>query len=944
MTIPVPLDRISAPSAKATLVGRVLENLRHKGDQAFLRILDAELKAEEISFRDFFLRALVTASLYDRFRVARGAKVILILSNPRDVFFAFAGALLTGRVPIVSAHPSSKLPLADFSRTLLPLIDNAEPALIVGDPEICAYVSASIGRRVASLDDIVVPKTLPQAVNAGNPALFIQYSSGTTGAKKGVMISEEQLLWQIDAYAAEIALAEDDHIVSWLPYYHDMGLLTALLLPLVTGTTTTIMSPFDWVKNPLAVLRAVSQYRGTLMWLPNFSYNFLAHAASRAKNLELELSSLRGVVNCSEPVSAASHELFLRTFSPYGLRSSALAVSYAMAETTFAVTSGGFARPLRRDHIDRTHLRLGEATRAGTHTVVSSGRALPGTEVRIFDAGGAVLGARHLGEIGVRSPSLMSGYFKNPAAAAYAGDFFLTGDLGYLDDGEVFVTGRIKDLIIAAGRNIYPQDIEAAVNDVAGVSPGRCVAFGMIDEAIGTESVVVIAESKADATVESTELARTISRTVAGRFDIRLADVLVVEPGWLVKSTSGKIARGQNRERYAARRKDKSVHAVVDSSLPEDIIRRCIHDTTGNWIEDAAAPLVTSGIIDSLALTNLMLALEDAFQKPLPMPSEVGYGAYDSIAAIGRIVSSGYVAKAEPFVFVIDRQVKVNYALEGPRNFDALILGSSRSYLIRSKLAEKFGLRAFQFAVAGVRFEELYAMAEFFSRTNRTPLKHIIIGTDPIQFAPHLPIDLRCERTPALFSLLEDADRQGRAGLGLEDADMEKKSDRLQKLMQMRYGAWDVDIGFDPVSGDIIRLFGHDVETMTKLNYAPVSGAMAEQFLVANRIRDLHPRRLHYLDKLLRLVETLGCKLTLYTNPLPPPTISELREHTPYVETQHRLVSEIKARAGGKAEVHELLTPQDFGGIDDDYFDAAHMGRRNGDRLLEYLLGAAAKS
>ncbi len=203
---------------------------------------------------------MVTASLHDRFHVPVGGTVILVLSNPRDVFLAEAAALLTGRVPIVSAHPSAKLSLNDFGRTLLPLIENAAPSLIVGDPSYCSYLSSAIGRRVASFDDIDAPGTLPSVVTTDNPTFFIQYSSGTTGTKKGVAISQEQLLWQVDAYAREIGLGPNDHIVSWLPYYHDMGLLTSLLTPLLTGTPITVMSPFDWVKNPLMLLKAITRF------------------------------------------------------------------------------------------------------------------------------------------------------------------------------------------------------------------------------------------------------------------------------------------------------------------------------------------------------------------------------------------------------------------------------------------------------------------------------------------------------------------------------------------------------------------------------------------------------------------------------------------------------------------------------------------------------------
>lgn len=932
-------------SQTSSVSARVLSLLRSRGDQIFLRYIDGKGKTEELSFRDFFMHAMITASLYDRFGVPVGGTVILILSNPKDVFLAEAGALLTGRVPIVSAHPSPKLSLGDFSRTLLPLIDNAAPSLIVGDREYCSFLSQAIGRRVASLEDIVVPKALPQVINSGNPTLFIQYSSGTTGTKKGVTISQEQLLWQVDAYAKDIGLTAEDHIVSWLPYYHDMGLLTSLMTPLLTGTPVTIMSPFDWVKNPLMLLQAISRHRGTLTWLPNFAYNFLAQAATRADLKSLDLSSLRGVVNCSEPVAAASHELFLKAFAPHGLKPSALAVSYAMAETTFAITSGGFGRPPRTDNIDRANLAVGAHVALGDHTIVSSGHILAGTDVKIFGADREALPDRYIGEIGVRSPSLMGGYFKNPEATskAFAGEFFLTGDLGYLDGGDLFVTGRIKDLIITAGRNIYPQDIEAAVNDIPDVVNGRCVAFGIPDETRGTENVVVVAERKEDSTTDAPTLAKAISQAVIARFDISLADVQVVDPGWLKKSTSGKIARGQNRDRYLEQKAKDHASRIIDKSSPTGIIRGCIYEVTGKWVEDDNAPLVTSGVIDSLALTNLMLLMEEAFKKPMPMPEEIGYDAYDSINLIAGVVAAERTTvKSKPVVLIIDRQIKANYVMDGPRDFDSLIVGSSRTYLVQAKRAANYGLRAFHFSVAGARAEEFCCMVQFFKQTNNTPLKHIIAGLDPVQFSPHpyLGIDLRLTKAPSLFAFLEEDERLNRGDLKVEDGDQDERSERYKKLIELRYRAWDVDLAFDTKTGDVIKLFGGDVANMGPLQYSTKDSASrwAQQFMVANGLTHLHPRRLYYLDKLMRLTAEWGCKLTVYTNPLHPMMIAQLKERTPYVDTQNSLVEHIRAAGHAGVTVHSLLTPGDFGGDDADFYDGIHMGRHNGDRLMDYLM------
>jgi len=322
----------------------------------------------------------------------------------------------------------------------------------------------------------------------GNPssqgdALFLQFSSGTTGLKKGVAVSAKALLWQVDTYADRIGLREGDRIASWLPLYHDMGLIACFFLPLLRGVPLVAMSPFEWVAHPEMLLDAVTRHRASLAWLPNFAYNLLAARAGAAAGADL--SSLRALINCSEPVLESSHRLFLERFAPVGLRREALASCYALAENTFAVTSGGIERPLATE------------TRDG-RVLVSSGRALPETAIRVLDPHGSPLAEGEMGEIAIATPCLFSGYVGNPqeTAASLKAGWFHTGDLGFLRDGELFVAGRIKDLLIIGGRNFYPQDVEALVDEVPGVIPGRCVALGVDDAALGTQVLVVIAEAR----------------------------------------------------------------------------------------------------------------------------------------------------------------------------------------------------------------------------------------------------------------------------------------------------------------------------------------------------------------------------------------------------------------------------------------------------------------
>ena len=370
-------------------------------------------------------------------------------------------------------------------------------------------------------------------------------------------LSHQSLLNQLDNYRRAIRLDTSDVIVSWLPLYHDMGLIAGFLLPILTRTPLVLMSPFDWVRAPYKLMQAVSRYRGTLTWLPNFAYNFCAQKIRDHQLDGVDLSSWRAVINCSEPIHWKSHQLFLDRFTSYGFSSHALATSYAMAENVFAITQGGIDQPLRSEVIDgrRFHsenLAQPIPLKDGAIHMVSSGRAINHTQIRILGAEGNPLPDRMLGEIAIQSDCLLTGYYNRPdlTEKAFLGDWYLTGDLGYLADGELYVTGRKKELIIVGGKNIYPQDLERLAEEVPGVHPGRVVAFGVFNEITGTEDVVLLSEADTVDEGKRLRIADQIRNQVTRASDIALRYVEVIDRGWLLKTSSGKIARSANRDKY----------------------------------------------------------------------------------------------------------------------------------------------------------------------------------------------------------------------------------------------------------------------------------------------------------------------------------------------------------------------------------------------------------
>jgi acyl-CoA synthetase (AMP-forming)/AMP-acid ligase II len=367
-----------------------------------------------------------------------------------------------------------------------------------------------------------------------------------------VALSHRAVLKQIQAYGRAIELdPKKDVIVSWLPLYHDMGLIAGFVMPIVTGTRLVLMSPFEWVKQPGMLLEAFSQYGGTLCWLPNFAYNHIARTFR--PNEGLDLSTWRAAINCSEPVYAESHQMLLDKLAPHGFSESALAVSYAMAENTFGVTQTKLGAPPRIDTVEIAAVQeRGEANPAKSgKPFVSCGRAIDTVELRIFDADRRPLPDRRVGEIALKSEFMLSAYYKRPDLTEKAitkDGWYLTGDMGYMADGELYITGRKKDLIIVGGKNVYPQDIEAIANRTAGIHPGRAVAFGVLDERIGSEKVVVVAEAVENANLDDAE--RELRAHIVQETEVTLGDLRFVPKGWIVKTSSGKHARSDNREKY----------------------------------------------------------------------------------------------------------------------------------------------------------------------------------------------------------------------------------------------------------------------------------------------------------------------------------------------------------------------------------------------------------
>ena len=573
----------------STIAETLVASFSSVPEQTALVLLHSNQPDEVIRYRDLELGSIVYAQLLTQAGIAPGEVVILILPHGKDLIYSFFGAILHGAIPSIMPFLTEKLSADQYRTSLAALFEITSPAVVITYPEFVSEVhlaaSGAASVRVVlvttQLDGLAVDPLhrLGGLDRKPSDIALLQHSSGTTGLQKGVALSHQAVFNQLAHYASAIQLTKDDVIASWLPLYHDMGLISSFLMPVLLRCPLILLSPFVWVRAPVRLLQAVSRFRATLTWLPNFAYNFCAQKI-RSRDLDgVDLSSWRAVINCSEPMHWKSHAMFIERFQPYGLKSSALATCYAMAENVFAVTQGGINQPVNIDIIDAltfTNQQIAEQV-SPEHPqalpMLSAGSPIPGTQVRVLDSQGRELPDRQIGELAIQSDCMLTGYYRRPdlTEKAFLDGWYLTGDLGYIAQGEVYVTGRKKDLIIVGGKNIYPQDIERLVNDIPGVHPGRVVAFGIFDEQAGTEEVVVIAEmehSKQIALESSPEnwsqaaaqLALEIRQKVNRGSDIVLSTVQIVERDWLLKTSSGKVARTANRAKYLATKLSVELH------------------------------------------------------------------------------------------------------------------------------------------------------------------------------------------------------------------------------------------------------------------------------------------------------------------------------------------------------------------------------------------------
>ena len=531
-----------------------------------LTVVTADRQVRQITMAEFWARARDVGAALSA-RGARPGEIVLIaLPTGPELVAAYFAVILAGLVPGLVATPTNRV--ADrrlYARRVGALLANADAAVLYGDEEVAAIFRDLETAPLLGRTRLLTPAEVGPAGQAPPPATpdpdamaTVQYSSGSTGTPKGVVLTHRAMLNNIRAVRAGLRLTPADVSVNWIPLYHDMGLIDAFLLPLLSGCRTVLIPTMDFLRDPALWLWTVHHYRGALSWAPNFAYAICAKRVPERELEGLDLSSWRVAINAAEPVLAATIAAFTTRFRPYGFRPQALTPAWGLAENVTIATAHPVDEPPAVEHIDRQELATGLVARPvaagpGALASVAIGRCLPGCAVEIRGPAGEVLPDRGVGTVWLHSDSLFTGYHRDAAATrqVLVDGWLNTGDRGYRVGDDLFFIAREKDLIVIAGEKYAPHDIETAINRVPGVREGCVVAFGMLDEQRGTEDVAAVVETKEADAAALERLREAIREAVMDSTGLALRHVLLVPPGGVEKTTSGKLARRATRQRWA---------------------------------------------------------------------------------------------------------------------------------------------------------------------------------------------------------------------------------------------------------------------------------------------------------------------------------------------------------------------------------------------------------
>jgi acyl carrier protein len=554
---------VRPPEQAQTLVEALEYHVERQPDRLSVFLYE-EQKEVPLTYRDLWHGAtLYAATLADR-GVGPGQTVAIMLPTSKEYLFCFYGVLLAGGIPVPLYPPARLATIEDHMTRHIGVLKSARASLMVTIAQ-AKPLAWLLRAQVESLRAVMVPEDF--SGNVGNFAPvrgrgghigFLQYTSGSTGSPKGVVLTHENLLANVRAMGRAVRATQEDVYVSWLPLYHDMGLIGGCFATMYHGFPVVLMSPLAFLSRPSSWLRAIHRHRGTISGGPNFSFELCLRRIPEHEVEGLDLSSWRFLYNGAEPVSPETMTAFEERFAKLGLRKNSMSPVYGLAEASVGLAFTPPGGPWQVDVIDREEFaRTGQAVPAqpgdpAPLKIVACGRVLPDHDMRVVDAAGLELPDRSEGQLQFRGPSATTGYYRDPEAtkSLFSGEWVNTGDRAYLSEGMLYITGREKDIIIRGGRNISPYELEEAIGSLPRIRRGCVAVFGSMDRASGTERVVVLAETRQPDSALDDDLRHRINELAVSLIGAPVDDIVLAPPHTVPKTSSGKIRRVAARDYY----------------------------------------------------------------------------------------------------------------------------------------------------------------------------------------------------------------------------------------------------------------------------------------------------------------------------------------------------------------------------------------------------------
>lgn len=596
------------PAAASTLIEILDWHVANHPEQVHITLCDEKEHLEDITYRMLQEWAKALAAGLQQQGLGAGEKVAIMLPTGRDFFTAFYGTLYAGCVPVPLYPPGRPSQIEDHVRRSADIIANAQASILITIEQAkpvghLLRAQCELLRLVTTVADLSIPGAFSPSPRLGaHHIALLQYTSGSTGSPKGVALSHANLLANLRAMVLASGITAADTFVSWLPLYHDMGLIAACMGSLYVGFRLVLLSPLTFLAKPACWLWTINRHQATVSAAPNFAYELCANKLEDRELDGLDLSCWRLAYNGAEPVSVSTIDHFAARFTRYGFNRTAMTPVYGLAESSVGLAFPPVQRGPLIDHVDRISLTrsgIARCVHADDHSalhIVSCGLPLPGHQIRIVDADGQELPERMQGRVQFRGPSATtSGYYRNPDATArlFDGPWLNSGDMGYLADGELYLTGREKDIIIRGGHNIYPQELEEAVSKVQGIHKGGVAVFPASNTHAGTERLVILAETRESSPRERERIVAEINNLAVDLVGMPADDIMLMPPRTVLKTSSGKIRRAACRELYEQGAISSTLRppwwqmarlgGVAVMTQARHLLRRSVQGTWGMW-------------------------------------------------------------------------------------------------------------------------------------------------------------------------------------------------------------------------------------------------------------------------------------------------------------------------------------------------------------------------